>query len=572
MRVRMSARWRIGWTTPARARHIYLITAALGLAVYLIVYGGGHLFGTTAYWTMPQQDERMALMGYRYFLDEGWHWPVFVNHAIDVPYATSVAFNDCIPLWALINKMIATLIPPWGGLSETAYLGLWHGLVYALQATLGVACLRALGHRSWASGIVTALFFLAVPAWIFRYGHAALSAHWIELWALWLYLLTPSRARTPTRLGVAMLGQLTVAALVTPYHPIMSLGIFAASLLRSRDLRTIAIWFPLGLGCVALATWFAGYFSGEGSVDQWGFARQSANALSWLIPVRSGIIGDGTWIANVMATAWQWEGYAYLGLGYLGLLALFVPHVRTLGGVIRRHRFLFAVAVAFGLLALSNHIYVGSHEVASYRIPWFLKWFAHQFRAPGRFVWIPMYVVIVFLLHWGLTRFTTPRRFAVMIGLLVIQLIDARGEWKVQHEATSGPRASVAEHDAWRRVIHAHDAVVIEPTFACITPDREQWISDVAMEVQMLASERALPINGTYSTRTTRDCAQEQGAWPTIALRPDALYVVLPQASAVAGYLTARGAHCAALDTIHVCSTNEGAITEASRNLHPARR
>jgi hypothetical protein len=513
-------RW-LGWASPASARPLYLVTAAIGFATYLIVYGGGHLLGTSPYWTMPQQDERMALMGYRYFLDEGWHWPVFVNHAIDVPYATSVAFNDCIPLWALINKAVATVVPPWGELSESAYLGLWHALVYSLQATLGVACLRALGHRSWRAGIVTALFFLAVPAWIFRYGHPALSAHWIELWALWLYLLTPSQARTPTRLGVAMLGQLTVAALITPYHPIMSLGIFVASLLRSRDLRSIAIWFPLGVACVALATWFAGYFSGEGSVGQWGFARQSTNTLSWLIPVRSGIVGDGRWIANVMATDWQWEGYAYLGLGYLGLLGLFVPHIKTLRGVIHRHRFLFAVAVVFGLLALSNHIYFGSYEIASYRIPWFLKWFALQFRAPGRFVWIPMYVVIVFLLHWGFTRFTTPRRFAVMVVLLVIQLIDARGEWKVQRDSTSGPHASVLEHDAWRHLIHAHHAVVIEPTFACITHEREQWVSDVAMGVQMLASERAPArrkrVRGPPWRRTrTRSmcCFLRRARWP----------------------------------------------------------
>ena len=558
----------VGWVArlflaPARARHVYAVAAAIGLATYLVVYGTGHLSGSSAYWTMPQTDERMFLMGYRYFLHEPWQWPVFVSHAIDVPYTTSVAFSDSIPIWALTNKAIATVAPPWGPFSADAYLGLWHGLAYALQACFGVACLRALGHRSWRTGIVTALFFLAVPAWIFRYGHDALSAHWVELWAIWLYLRTPAGTPAPRRLGIAKLGQLTVAALITPYHPVMCLGVFLASLLRSRDAKTIAIWLPLGVGCVVIATWFAGYFSGEGAVAQWGFAKQSTNVLSWLVPVRSGILGDGRWIANVTATDWQWEGYAYLGLGYLALLALFLPHVRSLRGVIERHVFLFVVALAFWLLALSNHIYVGSHEVATYSIPSVLRWFPSQFRAPGRFVWVPMYVLIVFLLHWAFLRFSTGRRFAVLVVLVVVQLIDARGDWALQRATTEGPRSSVLELGAWRPLVHAHDAVFIHPTFACLTGDRTSWLSDVSTGVQMLASERGTPINGTYNTRTKRTCAVEERAWPSLELRPGALYVVLPQARAIADRLETAGARCGAFDTVRVCSTHATAIDAA---------
>lgn len=529
----------------------------------MIVYGTGHLFGTSPYWTMPQTDERMALMGYRYFLDESWHWPVFASHAIDAPYVTSVAFSDCIPIWALINKTIATIVPPWQRLSADAYLGLWHGLAYALQACFGVACLRALGHRSWRAAIVTALFFVAVPAFIFRYGHAALSAHWVELWAIWLYLLTPARSATSRRLGIAKLAQLTVAALITPYHPVMSLGIFVASLLRSRDTRTIAIWLPLGIACVALATWFAGYFSGEGAVAQWGFAKQSTNVLSWLVPVRSGIIGDGRWIANVMATDWQWEGYAYLGLGYLVLLALFLPHVKTLRGVIERHIFLFAISLAFWLLALSNHIYFGSQELATYSIPSFLRWIPTQFRAPGRFVWVPMYVAIVFLLHSGLTRFSTGRRFGVLVALVAVQLIDARGDWAHQRAITAGPHANVVDLGAWRPMVHAHQEVIIEPSFACLEGERPQWVSDLSTAVQMVASERGIPINGTYSARTQRSCADDESAWPILALRPGVLYVVLPRAAAIAARWQAGGARCIAFQTAWVCSADDPTIQRA---------
>src|ERR1043165_1260106 len=84
-----------------RARHIYVVAAMLGVTAFLLVYGIGNVMGSNTYWDMPQSDERMALMGYRYFLHARWHWPLFVNDAVNVPYPKSVAFLDCIPLWAL---------------------------------------------------------------------------------------------------------------------------------------------------------------------------------------------------------------------------------------------------------------------------------------------------------------------------------------------------------------------------------------------------------------------------------------------------------------------------------------
>ncbi len=527
---------------PARPWHLYAVAAAIGLALYLIVYGPGHLLGTTPYWKMPFSDERQALIGYRYFLHEPWHWPLFLSDRINVPYPKSVAFLDCVPLWALANKMIATVVPPWASVSEHAYLGLWHAIVYALQACFGVGVLRALGHRSWRAGLVTALFFVSLPTWIFRYAHPGLSAHWIELWALWLYVRR--------RIGIAWPCQLAVAALVYPYHAVISLAVFVAALARTCDRRTFAIWLPLGLASVLAATVLVGYFAHETARRQWGFEFESANLLSWLVPVRSGIIGDARWIANVMGTDWQYEGYAYLGAGTLLLLAWLVPHSRSLREVIARHALLFACVCAFAVLALSNHIYFGSHEIISYPIPSFLRWIPNQFRSPGRFVWLPTYVLVAFLLHWGLRR-----RFAVVAVAAVLQMIDARGDWALQHANTRGGSA-VLDIAAWRPLVHAHDAVVVLPPYSCRIGDDVTPLDQVSMDIEMLASERALPINGTYSARPWRRCGAEQKEWPTLRPRAGTLYVLLPPALGVADVLEAGGARCATFAQGRVCATD----------------
>ncbi len=545
--------------SPASALPLYALAAAFGLATYLLVYGAGHLFGTSAYWQLPQVDERMALMGYRYFLHDTWHWPVFVNDAVNVPYPKSVAFLDCIPIWALINKAVATAIPPWKAFSSYAYLGLWHALAYMLQPCLGVACMRALGHRSWRLGLVSIFFFLAVPAWIFRYAHPALSAHWLILWALYLYLRTPLDSALPRRLGIAMLCQLAVAALVTPYHAAFGLLFFVPALLRTRHARSIATWLPLGLLCVALATWFAGYFAAESMRRQWGFEWNSANVLSWLVPSRSGIVGDAQWIANVNPTPYQYEGYAYLGLGYLALLAMAAARPRTVGITIRRHWLLFAVVVACCVFALSNHIYVGGTELGTYPLPSWLSWVRSQFRSPGRFVWIPTYVLIGFLLHQAYTRFATGRWFAVIVIAAAVQVTDATGDWKLQQIRTR-PTAPLLDPARWRPLVHAHDAIMILPPYSCVAHENG-WTLDLAsMELQLYASERAMPINGTYSARDRRKCKLEQSEWTTLPLDPTTLYVLLEPARSVASRLTALGARCVEFQYGIVCSANGDAL------------
>ncbi len=553
------------WVTPARSLHAYAIAAAIGLLAYLIVYGPGHMFGTSAYWGLPQEDSRAYLMGYRYFLHEPWHWPVFVTHTMNVPYGKSIAFSDAVPIFALLNKAIATVIPPWGTFTERSYLGLWHALLYVLQPCFGVAILRQLGQRSRGAAIVTALFFLAVPSWILRYAHAALAAQFLLLSALYLYLRAPTRSIAPLRLQLVWLCQLAVAALVNPYHVVISLGFFAAALLKSRRWQTIA-WFPLGVAMSGLALAFGSYFSHEAQIHMGGFDMASTNMLSMFVPTRSGIFGDASWLPSADATGLQYEGMTYLGLGTLSLLVLFLPRFRSVGTAIKRHPFLFAFVLGSWLLALSTRIYFGSHLVVGYELPHALRWVSDQFRSPGRFAWVAMYVAIAWLTRWGLARFTTGWQLAIMPLLAIVQLVDASGAWRFQHSYTQDTFAHFLPIDAWRPFVHAHDAVFAAPSYDCIQTETLPHLDHVALEIEFYASQRALPINGVYSARPTRDCGVDELSWRSIVPQDNTLYVVLPHAVRVATRLAALGATCARFEYGQVCTKNTAALADAIRS------
>ena len=493
------------WNAKAPRRAAYVTAALVSLALYLVVFGPRHMFGTSPYWDLPQDDQIQYLIGYRYFLHEPWHWPLFATHTMNVPLPESIAFTDSIPLWALLNKTVATICPPWGTFTIRAYLGIWYAVVYCLQGCLGLAILRRLGHRDWATAILVPPIVIAVPAFAIRYAHASLSAHFLILWALYLYLCTPALNPFPRRLRLAWLAELACAAWINPYHTAISFGLFVAAMLRTRNGRTLVTWIPAGVAAIGLAAWIAGYFSPAADVHMRGFGQAGTNLLSFVVPARSGLVGTATWIANVQPTSLAYEGWAYLGVGYLVLLALLLRELRVVGRAVQRHPFLFALVAASWLFALSDHVYFGSHLVLSYAYPRVLHWIPDQFRAPGRFVWPALYVLIIFLLHRGSTTLTHGWRRLGLPVLVIAQLIDARGAWQWPLSSTDhGRRDEVISLDAWRPLVFAHAAVTVLPSYVCAL-EGAPHVDQVSREIEFLASERALPINGVYPRRSPQN-------------------------------------------------------------------
>jgi hypothetical protein len=336
--------------------------------------------------------------------------------------------------------------------------------------------------------------------------------------------------------------------------------VYMASLARTRQWRSFAAWFPAGLAGIGLAAWLAGYFQRDAKLKLFGFDSASTNVLSFFLPRRSRLFGDALWVDP---TQFQYEGFAYLGIGFVVLLVLLLPHARSVVAVMRRHAFLFAVVSGAWLFALGSHIYVGEFALFSYDVPTSVRWVADQFRSPGRFVWLPMYVLMVFLLKWALTRFTMGWKLLLLPVLAVLQLVEVTSDLAVYRAYTRAPEPRI-DLGAWRTLIAAHDRVFVLPSFDCVLGGPDD-VGGISTEIQYLTSELALPINGVYSARPTRDCVKDEVGWPTSAA-DGALYVILPQARSVGFLLESDGTSCADLAFGRVCSKNKTAVASALRS------
>ena len=169
--------------------------------------------------------------------------------------------------------------------------------------------------------LMGAAFFILSPPLIFRIQHAALTAHWVLLAALWLSW-RPDADVMSRRLSMAWALLAGVTAAIQPYLLVIVTALAAAAHARlaiaaPRQLRRIAISQLTTLAAAGIGLWQSGSLMvrGEDGLRVGGFGGWSANLLSFIMPTEAGsLLSPGP---LRYASHGQYEGYAYLGAGLL---------------------------------------------------------------------------------------------------------------------------------------------------------------------------------------------------------------------------------------------------------------
>jgi hypothetical protein len=262
------------------------------------------------------------------------------------------------------------------------------------------------------------------------HGHYALAAHWLLLAGLYLYFRPQASARR-------WLALLAIATLVHAYLLLMLLAVFMADLVQrqwvgERDWRRSLACLLAAVATVALLMWATGYFmlggvKGVGVGDgPYGYFHSNLYAF---------VDGDDMWsrlLRDRSGGPGDYEGFAFLGAGMILLLIAALPWLFERRGPIDRARFAPIAAVALGLvvIALSNRIQLGAHELLAYPLPALASPLTSAFRVSGRFIW-PVYYLVYLVIFCLLAN--GPRR-SIATGLcallLVFQLADGSMAWR----------------------------------------------------------------------------------------------------------------------------------------------
>ena len=529
--------------TPAVA---YLAAASLGLLCALWMFPAEFVWPAAGLPWRIAGDTAQHITAQRWFLSEPWSWRPLLIRTLGEPDGVMLPFADGIPLIALPLKALAAWLPP--GFHG---IGLWHFFSWVLQPLAAVWCLRGAGERRLLPAIGIAALALGMPAWLSRYGHAALSGHFLILLGLGFYLRL---VRAPTRaLWVGAVALQAVSLLAHPYLAVMTLALLGAVPLTLL-LRGDARWRGATVGAAAAVAAMLlpmaglGYFGAGGGA---GFGDYALNLLSPVWPHGSWLLG-GLAPGFVDATGLGgWEGYNWLGLGtMLAILASVVLAPHAAAAMPRRHAGLLLALLGLTAIALSFRIGLGERILLDLGpAPALME----QFRASGRFFWPVGYAVAIgaAVLLCRATR--AGPALLLMLGLL--QLADAQ---PLRAELRAWAHAHAAwqlEAPALRALLATHRRLTLLPSWHCAPAAMRSAAQERLLELLLLASERPLPVNTMYVARWTNAprCADETLA--AAPLVPGELRLILPESRARDLPLVPDGATlCRYIGAIAACS------------------
>jgi len=496
----------------------------LPIALFLALFHPAMLDIGNAGWLIRGTDLGEDALGLHAYLHDPHAGLSLRTTLLNAPEGVPLLFTDSNPLLGLLLKPLAGLLP-----ADAQFVGPWLFLCLALQTVFAWLLLRdhAPSRASLWCGVV---LLCALPTLYNRFGHANLFAHWLILWALWLFI--DARRASDWRWWAPLIA---ITTLVHSYLLVMVGAIWASAMLerfvhaRGWARGTVLAQGVIILGLVAiLAAWIGAAGDYEMAGD-YGTLAMRLDALfnpsnpdyATILPAIAQRGGRG------------YEGFQYLGLGLLLLLPIagWAMAKRAPAdaerAMLRRLLWLVPALIVLTALAIGNQPDIAGHALFRFPLPVLLAPALDMVRASGRLFW-PVAYTIVFVAILAVYRLEQRSAAVVLAALLAIQLVDLAGIVEAVRETTAetGGQMYVRTADPrWQRAIAAASDVTFmtgEPT------------DDLALyqEVAWRATSLRRPVRLVYSARRSRETAARMGAerqrFLAGALEPGRLYVLLP--------------------------------------------
>ncbi len=517
------------------------------------------IFGDTATYYMGWEE-------YRH--DPHLHFPLSWTERVGYPVGTSIALLDAIPLAAALLRPISPLLP-----EPFQYLGLWMLLSLVLQAYFGFSLCRRVFGGDALFALVASVFLLVAAPLVYRMcGHIALTSQWLILAALDAYFRDPSGH--PVRWLARGWAVAAAAAAINPYMAAMCLIVVLGSVARlviehhCRWLQgailaaaTIAIVLASGAAVGALVS--------AHSTAYWapGYGLFSLNLNAPFNPVSSafpcctarGTAGSILLPPLAFAQPEQYEGYSYLGLGTITLLAVFLASrpVAFLWLFERRLIALTAVGVACTVLAASDRITFGTHTLFVVHWPARVDRILEGLRASGRLFW-PAYYLIVLAAVSLVYRIAKPNhRVVVLAAALAVQLADL-APLQVQMRGVCEARYdNLLGSPAWNGLGRQYDNLIMIPAYQCDPTQAAGGIFNYVYFGKVAAVEQ-MRTNNYYAARYTHTelqahCVDLLRTQLQGELDPRSVYVVNDQVREVWEVHGLRSVRCQEADGNNLC-------------------
>lgn len=482
----------------------------IGVLVTIIAFGGSWTLLTMGArpfdinnTTWLRGDLALVYFAWVIFMNEPWsNW--LSTSMMSHPIPLSIGLFDAMPLFALLVKPFAAIVPP------GQYFGWYFALCTCLQGGLGYLATREVlyfnGPRpSQPSRQVVliclgvAIICMAAPAAMNRFtAHTALASQWMLVLAVWVSLRW--QASTSWKWAIAHGPPLFLATGINPYIALqMGLTFTITTLFASREtawstqLGRLATLGSVGLAGLGLFGFLSGALPGGGyglySMNMLGPIDSNGNGLIWRLDVE-----DAT-------SAQAWEGFTYIGFGAITLL-IAAAAVSALYRVPDGFPYMASaliVLTAF-LLALSTTVTLGGWKV-HLPVPGAVDDLLARFRASGRLFWIGG-IWLVFLAVAAIARKLPLQKASLIIAAAaMLQVVDVAGVTRMTRTKIEGFERLSTEISPLLASGKTARSLLVFPPWQCDPHGTPIGVRSFEVIGAFVAKE-GIPTNSFYAGRT----------------------------------------------------------------------
>lgn len=432
-------------TRPRRPRLLAaLLGGCAGAAVFLWLYGAAVLNPGWDVWILNGYDEwdvQQHYAGWLLFRNSHWSFPLGLADTLAVPDGTVISYTDSLPWVSIFFKLLRGVLP-----ATFQWFGLYTLLCFCLQGAAGaLLCSREVRTRAGAVclPLLTGALFACLPTlWERAFRHVALASQWLFLLALYALLEERSSLRRLGRPGAWRWAFPVLAFGAVGIHPYFLPPVMVCALLAALDRgRLTRAWrggaldFALSLAAALAGGVLCGAIGGDSGLSRHGYGEISMNLNALWNPSSRGGYTWSRLLPALPQQSGQYDGFNYLGLGVLVLLAAAL--VLAAAALVRRpaavrgwwgRNWPTAAACAFlAAFAVSNTVTLNEF---SFTIPlpgWLLE-LCGIFRSSGRMFYLVAACMLVWAVYTLRGALAGPRGEAaaclVLAAVLAVQLWD----------------------------------------------------------------------------------------------------------------------------------------------------
>ena len=141
-------------------------------------------------WIFHGKDMTHHYVGWSYFKNDEWRFPLGLNPQYGLENASSIIYTDSIPLLAFFFKIFKSYLP-----KDFQYFSFWIFLCFFLQ---GFFSFKLINYYTKNIGysLIASFFFLISPIFLYRISfHLALGAHWLILASFYIQTFNSDKIR-----------------------------------------------------------------------------------------------------------------------------------------------------------------------------------------------------------------------------------------------------------------------------------------------------------------------------------------------------------------------------------------